>query len=116
MKKLTALFALIICLAGSTLLFAQLDPDWHAILQNGAQAGIIYVPERAAGSPVYAEHWILFPNYVYPNATNPVVTEIVPAAGSRYSSDEDFFRAAPWGTGYRYVRVLSYDTTTLPGR
>ena len=116
MKKLIALLALIVCIAGSTLLLAQLDPGVKVIYQNGVQAGIIYVPDRAAGSTLYAEHWILFPNYVYPNATSRVVTEIVPAAGSLYSTDEDFFRAAPWGTGYRYVRVLSYDTTTLPGR
>ena len=114
MKRGFVIGVLIACL-GATTVFAQLDPGSFPIYQNGAQVGVIYVPDRAANSSLYAEHWILFPNYVYPNATNGVRTEIV-SAERRYTSETDFFRSTPWGPGFRYVHVVSTDTTNLPGR
>ena len=114
MRRSFAIGALIACLCATTA-FAQLDPGSFPIYQNGAQVGVIYVPDRAANTSLYAEHWILFPNYVYPSATNGVRTEILPAE-QRYTSEADFFRSAPWGPGFRYVHVASTDTTILPGR
>ena len=115
-KKIFAVAALAACLGGFTIASAQLDPGAHQIFQNGLQVGMIYVPNRDAGATLYAEDWILFPNYQYPNARNQVVTELVPDMRQSYTSEADFFRRAPWGTGFRYVHVASNDTTTLPGR
>ena len=116
MKKIFAGAALVACLGAFTIVSAQIDPFSYELVQNGVQVGIIYVPDRAPGTMLYAEHWILFPNYVYPGARNHIVTEIVPAERQFYTSEADFFRRAPWGTGFRYVHVASTDTTMLPGR
>jgi hypothetical protein len=56
------LLALLACLG--TLAFAQIDPGFSAIYQNGVQVGEIYVP-ACTDQGLYAEHWILYPNYVY---------------------------------------------------
>ena len=53
---------------------------------------------RAQG--LYAEHWILSPNYVYPNARNGIQTEIVPDTNPPYRCDADCFERARFGPGY----------------
>ncbi len=115
-KKIFAVAALAACLGAFSIVSAQIDPLTYELVQSGVPVGIIYVPDRAPGATLYAERWILFPNYVYPGANNHVVTEIVPAERQFYTSEADFFRRAPWGTGFRYVHVASTDTTMLPGR
>jgi hypothetical protein len=77
--------------------------------------GEIHVPGKASQS-LYIEHWILYPNYVYPNAHNGIRTDILPDINLSYASEADFFAHAPFGPGYRYVRVTSDDTDLLPGR
>ena len=116
MKTIFAVAALVACLGAFTMVSAQIDPYFYELVQNGVPVGIIYVPDRAPGATLYAEHWILFPNYVYPGANHRVVTEIVPSDRQHYTSEADFFRRAPWGTGFRYVHVAANDTTMLPGR
>jgi hypothetical protein len=104
---------LLACLAAS-MAFAQTDPSLHLILQNGVQVGEIYSPPRA-DQGLYVEHWILYPNYVYPSADNGIKTEIVPAPiATNYKSEADFFARAPFGPGYRYVHVLCNDSTHFP--
>ena len=98
--------------------FAQLDPGFHWIAQNGVRVGEIYVPPRA-NNGLYAEHWILYPNYVYPSPSNGVKTEIVPVADNdssnpKYKSEADFFTRARFGPGYRYVAVTANDSTRFP--
>ena len=112
--KRSFVIGVLIASLGATTVFAQIDPGSFPIYQNRIQVGVIYVPDRAANTSLYAEHWILFPNYVYPNATNGVTTEIMPAQ-QMYTSEADFFRRAPWGRGFRYVHVAATDTTILPG-
>jgi len=112
-KRLAVVIALIACL--TTMASAQLDPGMCGIFENGVQVGEIYVP-RWASESLYVEHWILYPNYVYPNARNGVHVEIVPEPNAKYTSEADFFARAPFGPGYRYVRVTSNDTGLLPGR
>ena len=94
---------------------AQLDPGNFILLQNGRKVGEIYVPQREPGAINYVEHWVLFSDYEYPGKDPSLVTTIV-AGRTSYESDEDFFKRAPWGEGFRYVRVDSTDTDKLPGR
>jgi len=116
MKRAIAV-VLLACL-GATLAFAQLDGGTNMIVQNGVQVGEIYVPPHGSQG-LYAEHWILYPNYIYPNATNGVKTEIVPISNDdpknpNYTSEADFFARAEFGAGYRYVHVTSNDSTRFP--
>ena len=57
------------------------------------------MPTRA-DSGLYAEHWILYPNYVYPNARKGIKAEIVPEANQTYTSEADFFGRAPFSAGF----------------
>jgi hypothetical protein len=111
-KRIAALMLLLACLG--TLALAQIMPDLSAIYQNGVQVGEIYVPQWGSRS-LYVEHWILYPNYVYPNARNGVETRIAPNPNVSYASETDFFARAPFGPGYRYVRVTSADMDKMPG-
>ena len=94
----------------------QLTPDVHDIFQRGRLVGIIYVPAREEGAVHYVEHWVLFDNYVYPGRDPHLRTTIALSRYRNYETEEEFFRRVPWGPGYRYVRVDSTDTETLPGR
>jgi hypothetical protein len=114
LKRIAAVTMLVACLTMS-LAFAQLDPGDCRIYQNGVQVGEIYVPGWSSQS-LYVEHWILYPNYVYPNARNGIKTEIIRDTNASYTSETDFFARAPFGPGYRYVRVTSNDTDRMPGR
>ena len=90
---------------------AQLDPGDHWVMQGGAKVGEIY---RAPGATMYAEHWVLFANYVEPSNTNGVKTTIVPAPQQLYRSEADFLLHSPWGTGFRYMHVGSNESQKLP--
>ena len=94
--------------------FAQLDPGDYVIYQNGRIVGEIYVPARDAKATLYTEHWVLSPDYQYPNARNQVKMEITPAVGQMYSSERDFFNRVRFTPGSRYVQVISNDTAQLP--
>jgi hypothetical protein len=119
-RTLAVLCLLLALLAICTPAFAQLDYDTYDIYQGGVLVGTIYVPERstdqATAQSVYAEYWILFPNYIYPSEKNPVTTQIAPATGYHYTSVQDFFTKAPWGAGCRFVNVIAVDSSVLPGR
>ena len=93
----------------------QLDPGNFDIFQQGRKVGEIFGPPRAAGQTRYAEHWVLFRDYVYPGGGSSPKTEI-DAARRSYASEEDFFARVPWGPGFRYVRVEAADADRLPGR
>jgi|SRR5215469_15252034 len=107
--KRTALVASL----GASLAFAQFTPDWYKIYEDGVQVGEIYVPQWGISSR-YDEHWILYPNYVYPSPRTGVRAEIVPEPHSSYASETDFFARVPFGPGYRYVHVTSEDSAQLP--
>jgi len=119
-KAICSLVAMLVTLAVAIPAQAQLDPGIHDIFQTDGfgdkiKVGEIYVPRREAGTTNYVEHWVLFDNYVYPNAENRVAT-IIRASRSSYESEEDFFARVAWGKGFRYVRVDSLDTDRLPDR
>ena len=111
LKRFAAVLALLACVGSMAI--AQAPPGLFKIYQNGVEVGEIYTPQCASRS-LYVEHWILYPNYVYPNARNGIKTEIVPDADASYASEADFFARAPFGPGYRYVHVTSEDGTQLP--
>jgi hypothetical protein len=104
------LLALLACLG--TVALAQLDPGVSAVYQNGAKVGEIYVPART-DQGLYAEHWILYPNYAYVGQGGAEI-KIVPDPNKNYASEADFFARAPFGPGYRYVHVTSEDSAKLP--
>jgi hypothetical protein len=95
---------------------AQIDPlkNPMTIWQNGQQVGMIFSPPDVGNRGLYLEHWILFPNYVYPSEAHQIRTDIVPNTALAYATEDEFFRAAPWGAGYRYVKVTAHDSTRLP--
>ena len=84
MKKLILpLMVLFVALA-----FAQLDPTG---IKTGAafdlyeadnKVGEVYVPARDTHANYYLEHWVLFPNYVYPGPKNLAIIKIVPRSTS----------------------------------
>lgn len=94
---------------------AQIDPGNFEIVQFGQTVGEIFVPAHEPGQTVYVEHWVLFRTYTYPDGDRWLRTKIK-AGRKHYTSEEDFFARAPWGPGYRYVRVDATDTDKLPGR
>lgn len=105
------------CLVPTRRALAQIDPFKapYLIYQSGQIAGVIYVPDRASRE-LYIEHWVLFPNYVYPSARSGASISIVPNPAVHLANEQQFFRWTPFGPGYRYVEVTAHDTTALPGR
>ncbi|PWT88485.1 MAG: hypothetical protein C5B54_10610 [Acidobacteria bacterium] len=95
--------------------FAQLDPGNFVIVQNRRIVGEIFVPEREPGQTNYVEHWVLFPDYIYPASGVSLDTKIK-LSRKTYTSEADFFARVPWGPGFRYVRIDATDTDVLPGR
>jgi hypothetical protein len=97
---------------------AQLDPGIHDVFQSDKgqterRVGQIFVPERTADETSYVEHWVLFADYVYPNNSLSLITQIRPSR-ERYASLEEFLARVPWGPGYRYVRVAAFESDSLP--
>jgi len=89
-----------------------IDPD-HVIgiFQEGVLRGEIM---RVDGDDSrYVEHWVLYPDYVYPSTKNRVATQLIPGV-KRYEGLEDFFARVPFEQGARYVKVICEDGTTLP--
>src|SRR5512143_470418 len=70
------------------------DPD-HAIgiFQEGVLRGEVMRVDGDDRS--YVEHWVLYPDYVYPGARNRVKTELVPAV-KQYRDLDDFFARVPF--------------------
>lgn len=99
---------------------AQLDPHGpnlgasFDLYEAGNKVGEIYVPGREPGVSHYLEHWVLFPNYVYPGPRNLTTLQIIPKATSPYMDEADFFRRVAFGRGSRYVRVTADEFTQLP--
>ncbi|MFT3776494.1 MAG: hypothetical protein QM820_64965 [Minicystis sp.] len=117
MKKL--ILALALCFAaGAFQSSAQaqipIDPDRSiGIYQNGLLVGEIM---RVDGTDEqYTEHWVLYPDYVYPRADSGIVTELIPGL-AEYDGLEDFFHRVPFADGSRYVRVACEDGKELPLR
>ena len=120
LKAICSLVAMLVTLTLAIPAQAQIDPGIHDIFQTDGfghtvKAGEIYVPQREPGATTYVEHWVLFDNYVYPSAENPIVTIIRPSQ-RKFVSEEDFFARVAWGAGFRYVRVDCLDSERLPGR
>ena len=112
LMRTAAVCALLLALCTGA--FAQLDPGDHLLYQNGHIVGEIYVPARDARATLYTEHWVLYPEYQYPNARNQATLEIKPSTTQMYSSERDFFNRVRFPEGSRYVQVISNDTTQLP--
>ncbi len=94
---------------------AQIDPQWfYEIEQNGKIAGVIYAPPRSAGGQEYAEHWVVFSNYVYPNGKNKVESRIRAQRKNPYASEKDFLTKYAIPPGGKYIRVNSSEFSQFP--
>ena len=119
-KAICSLVAILFTFALAIPAQAQVDPGTHDVFQKDrfghwVKAAEIFVSPREPGATNYVEHWVLFDNYTYPSANNPVQTMILQSPRS-YTSEQDFFARVAWGPGFRYVRVDCIDTAQLPGR
>ena len=95
----------------------QFPVDEFGIFQKEVRVGEIYSPGKDIKATQYVEHWVLYDGYVYPGNNHPGLTTTIKAAReSDYESETDFFARAPWGPGYRYVRVDCTEYDRLPGR
>jgi hypothetical protein len=117
MNKLATIFAVAVSLglALSQPASAQLDYGRTAfgVYEDGMLVGEIL---RVESNPShYVEHWVLYPNYVYPSAKNNVALEIRPGL-VEYRDTADFFARVPWSAGSRYVKSDCLDGTELPSR
>jgi hypothetical protein len=97
---------------------AQIDPGVKSfgIYESRPGAAPVLVGEilrEDANVTTYAEHWVLYPGYVYPSATNGVVMAILPGL-TPYRGIADFFARVPFARGSRYVHVDCLDTTDRP--
>jgi len=95
---------------------AQFDPEVKIYLyENGVRVGEIYVPDRAPEQTEYVEHWVLYPNYMYPGPQYIGTLDIVPSPTERpYASESDFFSHVPFAKGSKYIRVTCQEYSTLP--
>jgi hypothetical protein len=84
------------------------------IYQREMKVGEIYVHWRQPEAARYDEHWVLFPEYVYPGPKNLEPVRIVPRAKSPYASAEDFFRRVEFVRGSKYIRVIADEYDQLP--
>jgi hypothetical protein len=120
MRKLIRLLPAVAILTGAMVFVAPrasqaqcpVEPDYAlGIFQEGVLRGEVM---RVDGDDSnYVEHWVLYPDYVYPSARNRVATQILPGI-KRYAGLEDFFARVPFEKGARYVKVICEDGTVLP--
>jgi hypothetical protein len=92
---------------------AQVTPEikTFAVYEEGVLVGEIFRIDQDPSQ--YSEHWVLYPNYVYPSEKNGLSLEIRPGF-REYRSTDDFFRRVPWGEGSRYVKTDCFDGNQLP--
>jgi hypothetical protein len=85
------------------------------LYENGIRTGEVYVPDRVDGQTQYTEHWVLYPNYLYPGPKFLGPMQVVPVTTEKpYASDAEFFKNVPFAKGSKYVRVDAEEFTSLP--
>jgi hypothetical protein len=94
---------------------AQLDPGLRVydIYEDDQRVGQVY--REGTDPSTYVEHWVMFPNYVYPSPVNGVRLLIVPG-NDEYRSAGDFLARVPFERGARYARAAIVDSERIPGR
>ena len=114
MKKLI-IPALLVIAVGA---FGQLDPgmkgDTFGLYESGNKVGEVFIPYPAAGASRSVEHWVMFPNYVYPSPKSLATLDIVPQSTNAYRDENDFFARAPFEKGAKYARVDAEEYDYLP--
>ncbi|CAH1196992.1 conserved exported hypothetical protein [Candidatus Nitrotoga sp. BS] len=89
---------------------AQLEVGVMGIYQNGKEVGRIYVPPRHAKDDTYAEHWVLYPDYLYPSKYRPGLETVLVPMGESFSSREDFDKSFVAEPGSKIVDVLAHES------
>ena len=94
---------------------AQVDPNYHDVLQQRdgrlQKVGAVFMPDKVDRTN-YVEHWVLYPGYVYPSATNRVAMTVQPAR-SDIDTEAEFF-AQRFPEGSRYVKVFASESEVVP--
>ena len=105
----------VLLFAFTAILFAQVPPDVKIrLFESGNDVGLVYRGPGPEDAPVYTEHWILLPNYVYPGPRSLATLKLVPESSTPYQSEADFFKRAPFPKGSKYVRVTAEEFKELP--
>lgn len=89
---------------------AQLEVGVMGIYQNGKEVGKIYVPPRNSKDITYAEHWVLYPNYIYPSKKIPGFETVIIPLREAFSSLAEFQKNIRFEPGTRTIEVLSHET------
>jgi hypothetical protein len=89
---------------------AQLKPGSAYVLdKQGNIVGMVYIPEKK-DLKNYVEHWILFPDYVYPGDKNFDATLTVELTRDfKYDNLADFIDDNFCEKGCRYIEVKSVE-------
>lgn len=101
--------------AMATALFGQIPVDTGIVLVEASQrVGTVYRGPGPEDAPVYTEHWILYPAYVYPSPKTLTTLTLKTQAATEFKDEQDFFRRAEFPAGSRYVRVTAEEFDALP--
>lgn len=116
MKKMMLLLLAI----GACLSFGQLDPTGiklgasFELYESSNKVGEVYVPARDPNVTHYVEHWVLYPNYVYPGPKSLATLKVVPLSASPYQDETAFFKRVRFSAGSKYIRVTADEFNQLP--
>ena len=91
---------------------AQMEVGVMGIYQNGKEVGKIYVPPRSPKDVTYAEHWVLYPDYIYPSKNIPGFETVIIPLKEGFSSLAEFQKNTRLEPGTRSIEVLSQETRT----
>lgn len=115
MKKIIKiiLLSLVFVCCFQSIAKAQLDTGTAEIRQDGKRVGLIFVADRFEDELTTIEHWVLFPDYVFPGAQNQDVVTKIRVTKKQFIDLEDFLDNVPFGEGYRYQKVISIESKGL---
>ncbi|MDB4929314.1 MAG: hypothetical protein JWM10_1798 [Myxococcaceae bacterium] len=97
---------------------AQIDPGLRSFgvyeSRPGLAPTLLGELFREGADPAhYVEHWVLYPGYENPSATNGVVVTLRPGQRA-YRDAADFLARVPFGRGSRYVHTDCLDSAERP--
>ncbi len=89
---------------------AQMEVGVMGVYQNGKEVGRIYVPARGAKDETYAEHWVLYSDYVYPSKHRMGLETVIVPLDERVESLAAFKKGLAAEAGAKYIDVLSHES------
>lgn len=97
---------------------AQIDPQRQSLAlyeaRQGAMPVLVGEVYREGADPSrYTEHWVLYPNYVYPSERTDHAVSLQ-VGHAEYRDAADFLGRVSFERGSRYVRVACVDSAERP--